>query len=383
MKSAARLEKRGFEDPGLREFIQEQPGHSEWPPTNWDFASLTLVAFYYHPSLDVSRAQWATARAAEKTAAGRKNPVLTLVPGMSVNPPQGLSPWIPLGSVDLPIETAGKRKKRQEQAGYLSESTRLNIQTAAWQVRSNLRSALLEWRFQQQRLELLDRQLALQGQIVQLLEQRLAAGAASPFEVTTARAARLRIEADAADARQRFAAAQVLLADSLGVTTLALSSIEIAASEPAMALNSEKLMSSQARELALQARSDIRAALAEYAASEAALRLEIARQYPDLHFNPGYQFDEGEHKWTLGLSLELPMLNRNEGPIAEAEARRREVAARFEALQAKVITEIDSAAKSFRALSEQSKRNQTLLELQRRQEAALQTALTAGGADRL
>jgi outer membrane protein TolC len=33
------------------------------------------------------------------------------------------------------------------------------------------------------------------------------------------------------------------------------------------------------------------AALADYAASEAALRLEIAKQYPDIHLNPGYQLD--------------------------------------------------------------------------------------------
>ena len=61
------------------------------------------------------------------------------------------------------------------------------------------------------------------------------------------------------------------------------------------------------------------AALDAYAASEAALRLELARQYPDLHLGTGYQFDQGQNKWGLGLSLELPVMNRNEGPIAEAD----------------------------------------------------------------
>ena len=65
------------------------------------------------------------------------------------------------------------------------------------------------------------------------------------------------------------------------------------------------------------------------------LRLEIARQYPDLHLNPGYEFDQADSKWALGLSIELPLLNQNQGPIAEAEARRLESAARFESLQAR------------------------------------------------
>ena len=38
---------------------------------------------------------------------------------------------------------------------------------------------------------------------------------------------------------------------------------------------------------------------------EAALRLEIAKQYPDVHLNPGYQFDTGENKWALGVGLTL------------------------------------------------------------------------------
>ena len=39
----------------------------------------------------------------------------------------------------------------------------------------------------------------------------------------------------------------------------------------------------------------------------------------------------------------LALLSRNKGPIAEAEARRTEAAARFLALQAKTIGEIESA----------------------------------------
>ena len=92
-------------------------------------------------------------------------------------------------------------------------------------------------------------------------------------------------------------------------------------------------------------------ALADFAASQATLRLEIAKQYPDVRLSPGYQYDQGDNKWSLGLSVDLPVLNRNQGPIAEAKARRSEAAARFNAVQAKALEHpmVQQAQKLFQA----------------------------------
>ena len=51
-------------------------------------------------------------------------------------------------------------------------------------------------------------------------------------------------------------------------------------------------------------RADIRAAIADYEASQSALQLELAKQYPDVHLNPGFQWDQGESKWQLGLTVD-------------------------------------------------------------------------------
>jgi outer membrane protein TolC len=88
---------------------------------------------------------------------------------------------------------------------------------------------------------------------------------------------------------------------------------------------------------AWRVRGKLRRALVDYAASEAALRLEVATQYPDIHLNPGYEYDQGDNRWGVGLSLELSVLNQNQGPIAEADARRTESAAKFNALQARGV----------------------------------------------
>ena len=383
-QAAVQFDARSLDDAGLREFLETnlQRPLPEWPIVSWDFQSLTLAAFYHHPRLDVARAQWGVTEAGIQTAGGRPNPVLSVSPGISANPPRGVSSWFPGVSVDVPIETAGKRQKRITHARYLSAAARYNILTAAWQVRSRLRTVLLESSALQRRAEILQRQLQLQEQQVKLLEQRLAAGTVAATEVTPARIARLKSIADAADAQRQLAETRVRLGEALGVPAAAVRTLQLSSAPlfpPEAATN---FLATEARGLALQSRADVLTSLAEYAAAESALHLEIAKQYPDVHLNPGYQFDQGEHKWTLGLSMELPLLNRNQGPIAEAEARRVEAAARFLALQATVIAEIDRAVNGHAAIHEQLRNSEALLQAQRRQADTIQASFQAGGADR-
>jgi cobalt-zinc-cadmium efflux system outer membrane protein len=49
---------RTLAEPGLRGFWEKHLDRqsSSWPPASWDFQTLTLVAFHFHPSLDVARA---------------------------------------------------------------------------------------------------------------------------------------------------------------------------------------------------------------------------------------------------------------------------------------------------------------------------------------
>ena len=49
---------------------------------------------------------------------------------------------------------------------------------------------------------------------------------------------------------------------------------------------------------ALLNRLDIRIALEKYAAAESKLKLELAKQYPDLVISPGYAFEFGDNIWS-------------------------------------------------------------------------------------
>jgi outer membrane protein TolC len=113
----------------------------------------------------------------------------------------------------------------------------------------------------------------------------------------------------------------------------------------------------EVRRQALFNRADVRGALADYAASQSALQLEIANQYPDLHLGPGYAYNSGnagDNEWQLGVTLDLPLLNHNQGPVAEAEAKRAVAAAHFLSVQAGAVSEIDGALAGYDAALKES-----------------------------
>jgi len=381
--TAARLDARRLDDDGLKKFLETNLGREleNWPLKSWDLKTLSPAAFYFHPSLNVARAQWRVAEAGMRTAGGRPNPMLGLTPGYDFSAANGLSPWIPFFNLDVPVETAGKRGKRIRKAQHLSESARLNIATIAWQVRSHVRVNLLDFAAANRRSALLESQLAVQERIAKLLEQRLAVGAISQLELTTARIALNRTRLELGDAKSKRAEAHGRLAESLGVSASALDGVELLFDFSERPVDG--LTSTEARHIALRGRSDILGALSDYAATQAELRLQIAKQFPDVHLNPGYQFDQGDNKWTLGITFELPVLNQNQGPIAESKARREEAAARFTELQAKVISEIDRAVAAYRVAREQLATSDSLLAAERQQQQSVEAQLKAGAVDQL
>jgi outer membrane protein TolC len=382
-QTARQFEARTLDDPQLKEFLEANLKRdlADWPLRKWDFDSLTLAALFYHPSLDVARAQWAVAQAGIVTAGARPNPTADIAPQYTTNSESGVSPWIVASTLDMTIETAGKRGYRIERARQESESARLSLIEQAWQVRSRLRAGMLDYVAANRRVALLRDVRAIQQQVVNLLEGQLAAGAIAITDVTTARVALLTTQGDLAEAQRQAVESRAGVAEALGVPLRALpANLEFQISNFG---TSADLESAQVRQRALHSRADILAALADYAASQSALQLEIAKQYPDIRLGPGYEYDQGAHKWGLSVGAELPVLNRNRGPIAEAKAKRAQAAAKFLSLQAQVIGEIDRALAARAASQEQLRQIDALLQAHRQHVQAVQAAVNAGGADQL
>jgi outer membrane protein, heavy metal efflux system len=379
-KSAAQFAARRLDDPGLKNFIATNaPGKfAGWPLPKWNLDSLTLAAFYFHPDFAVARAQWQVAVSGLRTAGARPNPTVGFTPAYDAQIPGNYSPWLLPVNFDLPVETAGKRGKRLVEAAAAAESARWTFAAAAWQIRNGVRTSLLDFKTAGRRAELLERQFAAQTEITQCAHGRFAAGEISRPEWLTAQAALHKAQLDLLDAHARKMAARSRLAEALGVPEAALAgpSVDFVFTEAVTPLTVD-----EARRIALRARPDLQAALADYAAAESELQLQIAKQWPDLHLGPAYAWNSGntgDSQWSLGLTLELPVLNQNQGPIAEAKARRSLSAAKFLQLQSQIIAQVSRAVVGWQSAQAQLKVSGEMLAAAKKQAQSVTIQFQAG-----
>jgi outer membrane protein TolC len=204
-----------------------------------------------------------------------------------------------------------------------------------------VRSRLLDFYGGQRELSLLQAEVEARSAIVSMLERRFAAGMLSGPELSNER---IRL-ADARRTLERQKAfveeTRVALAASTGLPVEQFNALRLSFSELDLIPGVPDIKG--ARSLALTNRIDVRRALLAYGMAEAALKLEVANQYPDFSLAPGYRWDQGDIVWSLGFALLLPVLNRNQGPILEAKARRELEAQNFTSLQARVIVDTQAA----------------------------------------
>ena len=379
MAGAARLEARTLSNPALEKFLEKNLGRklNPWPAKSWNLQMLALAALYYSPSLQQARAQVSAAKAAVVTAGARPNPTFHLQPGIP-------NPYLFALSFLFPIQTAGKRKIMVEQAKALTAAARLKLASTAWKVRSDVRAAMVSYFVAQHQLELLRAQQGLETRRVTLLRQRLAAGEISRPTVDNARLTLLKTRVAIETADGRIPETRATLAAAVGVPVAALSGIQIVWPGFERPLKASQISPRLIQRDAVLNRLDVRRALAEYAAAQDALQLQIARQHPNFQIGPGYQFEEGHNYFTLGYSVTLPIFNRNQGPIAEAEANRKAAAAAFLATQANAIAQSEEALARYRgALRELNGAEEALMQLEHVVVPTARRTVAAGETDQL
>lgn len=379
---AKTLQERSLDSVALHQFFKSSnlPPETPWPPKAWGLRDLTLAAFYYNPALQVAKTRVAEADAAIITAGEKPNPTISFDVGGETSPE---SPWVAGAGFSLPIETAGKRAYRISEAQHLADVARWNLASTAWSVRSQVRGALVDYLAARSDLELLQKEEKVLADEVTLLEQRLAVGMIPRPEVDTARIQQSQTLLAVRAGEGRLTQTQAALAAAIGIPTNALSQVQIAWPQFDQLPGSASLNPAAIKQDAVLNRIDIRQALAEYAAAEAALRLEIARQYPDFDFGPSWAYEEGSHLFSLAAGAILPIRNRNQGPIAEAKTRRDEMAAHFLSVQAAGIASSEQALATYDSALKELAQAQQLLQQSRAQELAAEQSLTSGQSDRV
>jgi outer membrane protein TolC len=348
---AGALRARSLEDPELHRFAAESVGlalpSGDEP---WPVAALATSGLYFQPRVAIAAAELRRASAAIESARALPNPTLSIAPEYSLNPARGESPWSPALQLDWPIATAGKRGHAIDRATADALAAHYALASELVAVERDVHLARLELAAAERAAQILAQEAEVARALVVAWRQRVELGAASHAESAPAELAAFTVESELAAARAREAGARAALAAAIAIPSASLASVRLVPVED----SADSPGSPERTTLALTQRADVLGALARYAAVEATLQGEVAKQFPDLRIGSGYQWDQGQSKFLVGLSLDLPIFDRNYGPIAEAVAARARAAAEFDAVQTAALAEIERSGAQAAAARERA-----------------------------
>ncbi|MBU0601828.1 MAG: TolC family protein [Gammaproteobacteria bacterium] len=340
--SQSEFMRRSLDDARTRDFLaQRNIDVGIWPPARWTPEQLALAALAHHPAMAQARAS-ARLADAQLSSAGLASPAS--VSSQAEHHEQrdpGQSAWSVELALDIAVTGTPLREARIARARMLAGTALLDEADAAWRIRSAVWHALLELWASRGESVLVDQLATVHEEALSVMQTRVRLGAADTIELARSRASAMQIATRRVLSQQRLLQAQAGLAQALALPASALDALRIDFS--AFERVGELPAPESLRAEATLSRIDMRRALANHAAAEAALGIELLAQHPEIRLRPGLMWDQGSFVWQLGASLPLFAAQRQAGPIAEAVARRDIAAQDFLALQTQVLGELELA----------------------------------------
>ena len=327
-----------------------------WPLQFWDLRSLRALALVAHPQMQLARAELASARA---DAAGLRRRAgllggLELTLERRVGGDSVASPWsfaVVVDSAEWAADAAlggdSLRRTGDAAAQALLDGAELQAAAAAWQVQRGVRDGWLRLVAARRRVEIDAERLAIERESAAAWQARLRLGSATSQQAAEAR--RREASAQGQLRSSNAAAEQALdaLAAATGFVGARFAMLDIGAADADFSAAAPLAADAQAlRPAALLNRIDVRAGISRYAAADAALRAELARQLPALVLKPGWAWDAGERRWSVGIGVRLPPTPGNRAAIELAAARRDVEAATFGVVQLRALAELEQARSS-------------------------------------
>jgi cobalt-zinc-cadmium efflux system outer membrane protein len=259
----------------------------------------------------------------------------------------------------LPLEISGQRRSRIDLARAELEAVEAEIDDRKRRLAAEVRAAFAETLALVRELEITESLNNLDSQTARIVEARVTEGESAPIELNL-----LRAEADRLKSRRALIEGRLQSA-MLRLKTLA----GIPASEPLRVkeeLNSPIFTPpaslESALDIAMQSRPDLRLARLNEKFAEAGLQLARAQSRPELTAFTRYSstrstFDDTpagilrdrDKLLTFGVSIQIPLFNRNQGAKAEAQAAIAQARHRREYVEQLIRAEVAGAYARFQA----------------------------------
>jgi cobalt-zinc-cadmium efflux system outer membrane protein len=249
--------------------------------------------------------------------------------------------------INQPIELGGKRAARIESAERGRDVAAADLAAKRLEIRAATVAAFFDVLVAQERIRLAEALLELAQRATLTASRRVMAGKVSPVEETKARVAEASVRVEFNLAKGELAAARKRLAATWGNPVPRFERADGRTEVLPPLPSSEELVARLAAAPALaraRLEADRRSALAE---------VERTRRIPNVTVSVGAQRVEelGRDQAIVGLSVPLPLFDRNQGNLLEALRRADKARDELAATEIRLSTEVAQAYERFKALS--------------------------------
>lgn len=320
------------------------------------FEELARTALARNKDLQAAREVLSQAEARLRQARLRRNPSLDLsktTDAIFANEGEGGFSVM----LSQPIELGGKRTERIRVADAGIEVSKAEIAEAERQLVGRLRTAFVQVVGASTRLELFDRLNRVNEQTVNVMNVRLRSGDASRLDSRLLLAQTNQLRAERVRTEGQITELLLEIRSLAGLAANELLTLK-RPSQPVSVRQSEDELLAKA----FDSRPDVRAARLREALTEAGIDLARSQAVPNVAASVRYGREsvvqqlsgaglrrafERENVIEFGVSIPLPIFNREQGNIAEAASRRVQATRERESLEQKVRTEVTTALRRY------------------------------------
>lgn len=292
------------------------------PFKSWGIDELLITQKYFNPQLKTADLELKYIESNEKIASLRP---LTSIGAIYERGDVG-DPSDNFFKLDFTFtyETANKRLIKYELAFNKTQLALLDKELIHWNLRASLISCLTKYIKNQDLIQILKNKIRLQQSIVHMVKKRLNYGLVSKVDHMREKIKLNTIQKELIKHQNLQLNNTKNLATLVGLSLEKFNLLAIDVKKTRDKIFSslttfyEKTDQGKMHSTAMLNRIDLRQKLAHYAISEANLKLEIAKQYPDMTFTPAYIYDFGYNVWGLGIQTLLKTPERNKAYINRA-----------------------------------------------------------------
>lgn len=308
--------------------------------------NLTLIA--QRANLSVADTQMLTARLRPNPVASFGADHLDLLGTGFDDVNNGGPPEVAL-RVDLPIERGAKRERRIDLASASKALAEAQFADAVRTLRADVTLACIDVLAARATRTLVADNLRAFEDLARVNRARVAAGSLAPVESTRSEVARLQFRSTAVRAELELATALARVRTLIGRS--ATDPIDLAddlrVAEPAAGVPDVAAV----QQLALATRPDLRSLQLGQARSVADLRLQESLGVIDYTVGAEYRRQQGiaGRSNSLGffVSAPIPLLNRNQGEIARADAEHDQLSRQTAAVRSQILSDVDIAYREY------------------------------------